>query len=267
MRDQAGPSAVSSLSDVQLINAAGNGRFVLVCEHATNFIPPEFSDLGLNEAERHSHIAWDIGAFEVAKALSERLNAPLIAPVVSRLVYDCNRPVQVQSAVPEKSEIYDIPGNAGLTDDDRSARSDRFYQPYRKALMNVIEQAAGEGRQPAIVTIHSFTKLFHGQNRILDLGLVHDEDARLANEIVALNQVDGAFIARTNEPYGPRDGVTYTLVEHALGRGLLNVMIEIRNDLIANPDGQTAMANRLAGYLLSAVVNLDADEKRRVSQC
>ncbi|MBL4615513.1 MAG: N-formylglutamate amidohydrolase [Magnetovibrio sp.] len=251
--------------DVELVNATGKGGIVFVCEHASNFIPNEFTKLGLSEDALKSHIAWDPGAFAVAKILSAMFDAPLVAPVVSRLVYDCNRPAQVQSCVPVKSENYDIPGNIGLSDADRQKRAELFYQPYRKALVNTIEAAQAAERSPAIVTIHSFTPVYQGQQRDLDLGILHDTDTRLADQFLTLIEDEGQLTARRNDPYGPQDGVTYTLAEHAVPRGLLNTMIEIRNDLIADENTQHDMANRLAGYLRAALVALNVDVKGEVS--
>ena len=246
---------------VQLLNPEGKGGVVLVCEHASHVIPEEFSNLGLGADALVSHIAWDPGAWAVAQQLSAAFDAPLVAPAVSRLVYDCNRPAVAESAVPKRSEIYDIPGNLGVGEAERLERAKRFYQPYRDALMAVIAQAVEAGRAPAVITIHSFTPVYQGQKRTLDLGILHDTDARLADEILKITQADGDFLALCNEPYGPADGVTYTLAEHAVPRQLLNVMIEIRNDLIADPASQQTMANWLGGVLNSALENLGASAK------
>jgi len=245
---------------VQLINADGKGEVIFVCEHASCFVPDEFAGLGLDADALKSHVAWDPGAWAVAQELSAVFDAPLVAPGVSRLVYDCNRPAQAQSAVPQKSEIYDIPGNIGLNDADRLARAERFYLPYRNALTTVLDDAVNAGRRPAFITIHSFTPVYHGARRTLGLGILHDADARLADEILNVISTEGQMVAKSNEPYGPEDGVTYTLAEHAIPRGLPNAMIEIRNDLLNGADAQHAMAMRLAGYIKRALANLEAKQ-------
>lgn len=240
-----------------LINAAGKGGVVLVCEHASNFISEEFSKLGLSDDALKSHIAWDIGALGVAKKLSDLLDAPLVFPTISRLVYDCNRPKDAKSAVPDKSEIYDIPGNVGLSEADRHTRAKRFYEPYREALMSVLDETTDNNKAPALITIHSFTPIFNGHQRLLDLGILHNVDTRLADQLLNLIEQDGKLTARRNDPYGPAHGVTYTLSEHAEPRGLLNVMIEIRNDLILDDAAQQTMANQLAGHIKTALASSD----------
>ena len=242
----------SSHDNFDLINAAGKGGFVLVCEHASNFILDEYKNLGLNDEALKSHIAWDIGAFSVAKTLSRLLDAPLIAPSVSRLIYDCNRPADAKSAIPTKSEIFKIPGNVNLSDAERKDREERFYQPYRKALVKTLDQAESAGKAPVLITVHSFTPVFEGQQRLLDLGILHNVDTRLADRLLDLIEQDSKLTARRNDPYGPSHGVTYTLSEHAEPRGLLNVMIEIRNDLILDEASQQDMAEHLATYITAA---------------
>lgn len=252
---------------VDVINPSGAGRFVLVCEHASNFVPADLNALGLSEDVLQSHVAWDPGAMAVALAMSDVLDAPLVAQNVSRLVYDCNRPPDVQSAIPETSEIYTIPGNSGLSRRDREARADRYYHPFRERLASCLDRQvakfgdrkADSGRMaaglPVLVTIHSFTPVYFGEQRDTEIGILHDTDPRLADALLRA-KVDRNYAFARNEPYGPGDGVTHTLVQHALPRKMLNVMIEIRNDLIAYPGAQQAVADLLCASLNDAVDRL-----------
>ncbi|NQV44779.1 MAG: N-formylglutamate amidohydrolase [Rhodospirillales bacterium] len=248
---------LSSVDEVvEVTNPSGAGDFVLVCEHAVNAIPPELDNLGLNSDALQSHIAWDPGAYPVAKAVSEKLDAPLVAPRVSRLVYDCNRDGAAESAVPERSEAYEIQGNRGLGEDERKARADQYYAPFHDAVTGVIEKRIGEGCAPVIMTVHSFAPVYDGETRDLDVGIIHDEDARFADAYLSVAEADATFKVQRNAPYSAADGVTHTLKEHALSRGLLNVMVEIRNDLIETAEGQQAMAERLSIYAKTALAAL-----------
>ena len=111
----------SEQAGIEVFNQGGEGPFVLTCEHATNEVPEEFGNLGLDDALLETHIAWDPGARPVAEALARLLDAPLIMPQVSRLVCDCNRPHGSAESMPDSSEIYDIPGNRDLTPGQRDA--------------------------------------------------------------------------------------------------------------------------------------------------
>jgi predicted N-formylglutamate amidohydrolase len=232
----------------QVINPGGTAGAVIVCEHASRHIPAALGDLGLPVAALASHIAWDPGALGVAEALAWLLDAPLVAAATSRLVYDCNRPPEAASAVPERSEIWDIPGNQGLSPPARAARVAAVYEPFYIALADLIAALPGG---PALITIHSFTPVFHGARRDTEIGVLHDADARLADAVLDALAGGPHRVAR-NDPYGPEDGVTHTLREHAHPRKLPNVMIEIRNDLIETPAAQRAMAEVLAAALIAA---------------
>lgn len=242
---------------VETVNLSGVGDFVLVCEHASNFIPSELSGLGLSEAELQSHIAWDPGALAVAKLLSARLDAPLIAAKVSRLVYDCNRKSGVESAVMAESDGVTIPGNVGLSHDDIEARRNRYYQPFFEALSSCLACRVEQDRPSVIVTIHSFTPIYKGIKRELDLGILHDSDARLADELLSVTAKEDGLVVYRNAPYSSLDDVTHTLVEHGIKAGRLNVMLEIRNNLIATNEEQGALATRLSKWLVEACRHLD----------
>lgn len=241
---------------VEVINPAGGSAFLIVCEHAAKFIPPGFAGLGLDDAALESHIAWDPGAMAVAKTMSALLDAPLIAQRFSRLLYDCNRPPSSVAAVPAMSEIYPVPGNAGLSAADRQARVDRFYSPFHDTLAACLDRRIKAGCAPVIVTVHSFTPVYKGVRRAVELGILHDTDARLADALLEATRAGTGLVIRRNEPYGAADGVTHTLLEHGMSRGLLNVMLEIRNDLIADTASQTEMAEWLSNCLTGALAGL-----------
>ena len=238
---------------VEVINPTGRGGFVLVCEHATNAIPDEFDRLGLRDDAIDSHIAWDPGALQVAREMAARLDAPLVAQRVSRLVYDCNRHPGAPDAIPSESELYQIPGNADLSQADRSARASRFYEPFRAALADLIDRTIHAGRRPVLLTVHSFTPVYAGVVRDTEIGILHDRDTRYADLLLESMQLRTDLLVRRNAPYGPEDGVTHTLREHAISHGLMNAMIEIRNDLIADRASQLAMAERLSKHAADAL--------------
>lgn len=233
-------------------NAHGTGGVLLICEHASRTIPAKFGTLGLTDDVLSSHIAWDPGALAVSRLLSQHLDATLVYQRYSRLIYDCNRPPDSPSAMPVTSEIYDIPGNLDLCDADRYARTSALYVPFHDHLGATIAKRAEAEQQTVIVTMHSFTQVYHGKTRDVEIGILHDADTRLADAM--LEAVNGeTFNVERNQPYGPEDGVTHTLRLHALPNGLLNVMIEIRNDLIGDEAGQVAAADFLAGLLKQAL--------------
>jgi len=249
---------------VEVINPGGAAGVVLLCEHAGNLVPRSLANLGLAPSVLSAHIAWDPGAAPVARLMAKALDAPLVLQRFSRLVYDCNRPPDAKSAMPDKSELFDIPGNVDLCEADRQRRIEAIYRPFRAQVAALLDDRIGRGQTTAIVTIHSFTPIYFGHQRAVELGILHDEDHRLADAMFAAlaKGTDGSdcgnLDVRRNEPYGPNDGVTHTLKVDAIIRGLPNAMIEIRNDLIATEVAQAAMAARLANLVRDGLRRLPA---------
>lgn len=236
-------------------NSAGSSSVVLVCEHACHHIPEQFNGLGLSPDASKSHAAWDPGAMAIAQILARQLDAPLIASGVSRLVYDCNRPPDAPDAMPSRSELIGVPGNIDLSQADRDVRTDAFYRPFQATLRERIQQT----NSPIIVTIHSFTPVYHRQNRAVEIGVLHDQDTRLADALLETAKAHTAMNVQRNQPYGPDDGVTHTLREHAINAGHHNVMLEIRNDLIETPQQQQAMGDMVVRWIVDACALINAD--------
>ena len=232
---------------------------VLVCEHASNHIPPEWGDLGLSPDVQRAHIAWDLGALLLARGLAQRLRASLVHAPVSRLVYDLNRPPDQAGAMPARSEVYEVPGNRAISPADRAERTRAIYLPFHDDLHAELARRIALGRAPVLVTIHSFTPVWFGQPRSVEFGVIHDADQRLSHAILA--EATGTPLrSELNAPYSAADGVTHTLRLHATPYGLLNAMLEVRNDLIATPEAADAVAATLAPVLDRALAG--AQEKQ-----
>lgn len=236
----------AAADSVRVTNPGGKGAYVLTCDHAANFLPPVFGSLGLPESELSRHIAWDPGALPVARRMAEMLDAVLVETCVSRLVLDCNRALDAPGLIPAVSETTVIPGNAGLSDAEREARIDLCWRPFHGAIEAVIADRLARGQESRLVSVHSFTPVYKGVARPWQVGIIHDEDERLAAPLIAALERSGGFDVGVNEPYSPADGVYFTLEKHARARGLPCAMIEIRNDEIGDGAGQAAWAARLA---------------------
>jgi len=248
------------IGKVDLRNGEAAGPFLLVCEHASNSIPAEFGNLGLDSAARETHIAWDPGAFGLARLLSDLLDSPLVAATTSRLVYDCNRPPDSPGAYAGKSEIFEIPGNLGLDAEGRIARTEKVYLPFQAALTRQLARMLARGRRPVLVTVHSFTPVWFGQSREIEFGIIHDTDATFAQALFDAAR-DLPLRVALNQPYSAADGVAHTLKLHATPHDLPHAMLEIRNDLLADATAQQAMAGHLAAALSRALRAMPALER------
>lgn len=232
---------------------AGAGRLCFVCEHAGQAIPERLDGLGLQEPALNSHIAWDIGAYAVAKALSQRFDAPLAAQVYSRLVCDCNRSAEDPDCIPERSEHTTIPGNLALVPMARQARIDAIWTPFQDSVRQLLDARQAQGRLDALIAVHSFTPKYEDVVREMHCGLLFREDRRLADAVGAyLRQVPGLIVAE-NAPYSLFELQDYTIREHAERRGLPYLLVEIRQDLISTVTGQQDWARRLGDAIEGAL--------------
>lgn len=238
----------------EIRNATARGPFLIVCEHASNTFPESFGELGLGPDARESHIAWDPGAIGVARRLSDLLDSPMVAATVSRVIYDCNRPPDSESAMPIRSEVYEIPGNCELGVEERIERTRSLYLPFQVTVARQLAEMLAERRRPVLVSVHSFTPIWFGERREVEFGIIHDLDARFAE---ALLEAAGDLPLKTalNEPYSAADGVAHTLRLHATPHDLPHAMLEIRNDLIADSQSRDRMAADLAAILRTALEN------------
>lgn len=238
---------------VLVSNAEGASPFVLVCDHASRRIPPQYGDMGLSEAERASHIAWDPGALPVSQQLSRLLDAPLVESTVSRLVIDANRDIDAPDLIWTLSEATRIAANENLPQGERQFRIENYHRPYHDAIERVLDRRQELGREAILVCMHSFTPVFLGKARPWPIGLIHGKDVTFTRALQrALAEDEPALNIGWNEPYAALNGVTLTLEKHGDGRGLPATMIEIRNDEIRSDDGVALWAGRLARCLEAA---------------
>ena len=259
--------AEQSSQSVEIVNPAGCGLAIILCEHAAHNIPEQYQNLGLDPDHRHSHAVWDPGARAVALKLAQELEAPLIASRVSRLIYDCNRPPEVVSAIPERSEVIEVPGNRNMTVAQRAARVSTVYRPFCDAVTAILVDREARHLPTALITIHSFTPVYHGQARTVEIGILHDADSRLADAILMeSHRLPHRNILR-NAPYGPNDGVTHSLKLHGIRNGLANVMIEVRNDLLATASDQETIANELLMLIRPALARLELGKTLQGGAC
>ncbi|SFH42349.1 Predicted N-formylglutamate amidohydrolase [Palleronia marisminoris] len=239
---------------VHIIGADRPAPLVVACEHGSRHIPKDLGNLGLDPAALASHAVWDIGAAHVARALGETMQAPVVEGGISRLVYDCNRPPSAPDAIPAKSEVFDIPGNRDLGEAARDERFRRVHEPYHAALAETCrQQEARSGGPVVLITVHSFTPVYLGQQREVEIGFLHDATPTLARAALGAERARGIWRAALNSPYSAADGVTHTLARHAEAEGRDSVMIEIRNDLIADDEAGARMAAHLAETLRAAL--------------
>ncbi len=226
---------------------ADGGGLILLCDHASRRVPEEFGDLGLAPELFATHIASDIGAAEVTRALAAHFGAAAVLARWSRLVIDLNRGEDDPTLVMKLSDGSVIPGNV---DADIASRIERFHRPYHRRIALEISRHAA----PVLVSLHSFTPAWKGRARPWEIGILWDRDGRLAVPLLARLREAG-FTVGDNEPYsGALENDC--LYRHGTMNGLPHALIEIRQDLIASDDEARGFAARLAPILETALKDM-----------
>jgi len=227
---------------------AGPAPVLVVCDHASNTVPAALDSLGLNEEALSRHIAWDIGAAQLTRALTARLDAPGVLCGYSRLVVDCNRHPDDPTAFREESDGQLVPGNVGLSEREKERRLAAIFRPYHDQIERRLGLIRARGVVPALLAIHSFTPRLDGRDRPWHVGVLWDADPRIPVPLMQrLGRVE--LCVGDNEPYSGRHPSDYTVDCHAERAGLPHVCLEIRQDLLTDPAGVTRWADVLAEAL------------------
>lgn len=233
---------------VERIDGPRDSGVLLICDHASNTLPPEYGSLGLGADAFARHIAYDIGAAGVTRRLAALLQAPAVLSTFSRLLIDPNRGADDPTLVMRLSDGALIPGNARIGMAEVERRRETYWRPYRDAVASEIEAMLAVDIVPAVVSIHSFTPVWKGAPRPWHVSLLWDLDARLARPLIDALGAERDLVVGDNEPYdGALEGDT--MYDLGTKRGLPHVLIELRQDLIAEQPGQAAWADRLARVL------------------
>lgn len=235
----------------EIIGAERDSPWLIACDHASNRVPPEIAggSLGLPDSEMSRHIAYDVGAAGVTRHLADILGAPAILGRFSRLVIDPNRGEDDPTLI---MKLYDgtiVPGNRHIDEVERQRRLEAYYRPYHAAYAEL----AARRPDTIIVAVHSFTPRLHGRApRPWHVGILRAEwDQRLSRPLLDILRAEDDLCVGENQPYPghlPGDAVD----RHALTPGRPNALIELRHDLITDPVGQHAWAERLAPMLEEA---------------
>ncbi|PWC34697.1 N-formylglutamate amidohydrolase [Azospirillum sp. TSO35-2] len=234
---------------VTRLNPEAAGPLLLVCDHASRAIPRALGDLGLPEEQLCRHIAYDIGAAELTRRLAARFGATALLSGYSRLVIDPNRALDDPTAIPVVSDDVVIPGNRALDAEAEALRVDAIFRPYHDAVAAAVAAIRGRGQVPVMVSVHSFTPAMRGVARPWHIGVLWDHDPRLPLPLMAALRADGRWCVGDNEPYSGRGTSGGTVETHATPAGYPNALLEVRQDLIATPEGADLWAQVLGDAL------------------
>ena len=243
---------------VTVHNENGRSPLLIVADHAGNLFPRALGRLGVSDAECERHIAWDIGIAGMCRVVADALDATLVQQNYSRLVIDCNRTPGTETSMPAISELTQVPGNIGLDEGQKTARVLEIFRPYHDRIESELERRRQAGRPAALIAMHSFTPVFKGVTRPWHAGVLYNRDPRFAHLLMAHLMREAGLVVGDNEPYSVTDASDYTIPAHGERRGLHHVAVEIRQDLIAEGEGQRKWGELIARLLPQAYRELAA---------
>jgi predicted N-formylglutamate amidohydrolase len=208
-----------------------DARVLVTCEHATQRMPVGWEWPDRDRRLIDTHWAFDLGAAEVARDFAAAMGAVAVLSRYSRLLVDPNRPEDSPTLFREHAEGEPVELNTTHLDaTERRARIERLLRPYHDA----VDRELAASRATMLVAIHTFTPVYEGEPRSLEVGVLYERDEALAEEVAEV-LVKRGLKAELNEPYSGKDGLMYAAERHARTHGRRAVEFEVRQDLATDP--------------------------------
>lgn len=235
---------------VHVVEGDTQTPLMVLCEHASNAVPLSLRAFGVDARDMVRHIAWDVGARAVAERIATSVGGCGVFSGYSRLVVDCNRPLWSKTLIPEVSDGTDIPANRGLSWQAIAQRVEEIYLPYHLAVAEARGRFAARGVRPLVLFVHSFTPQMDDVARPWSIGAPHSVDDSVSRPFIEILRGVGGFEVGDDEPYGFGDySDDYSVVEHAISKGLKHLFLEIRQDEIADEAGVILWSDRILSTL------------------
>lgn len=201
-------------------------QLIITCEHAGNEVPREYRHLFEDHPEPlETHRGIDIGALKLTNTIAEKMQQKPYLHTVTRLLVDLNRSVQSPTLFSEFTR-----------EEPLSVREDIFenyYRPHREKVEKRVQQIIDQGDRAMHVGIHTFTPVWEGEERDVDVGFLYDPTRDGEQQFCQLwrkqlAEKQKGLRLRMNQPYrGTMDGFTTYLRRNYSGREYLGMEIEV----------------------------------------
>lgn len=251
------PQSVAGDAHPEFIPGGQSPGLLLICDHASNQVPNDLNNLGLDSLALNQHIAIDVGAAPLTRRLAQDLGAPAVLSTTSRLVIDFNRWPGGENSIPETSHDVAIPGNSGIGPEEAARRRDVYFQPYHDKIAETLGWLESSQPPASIISIHSFTP-YLAEQRPWHVGVLWDRDQRLAEPILAALYKNEDLVVGANQPYSGHSPLGFSCQSHGDAKGRPNVIFEVRQDLIETPQGVAAIADLLGPVIADVTQSIQA---------
>lgn len=235
------------LKPYRILNFDLTGPFIFSCEHASNQLPP---DVQFSKEDFHflqTHWGWDIGAQKVVEHLAKSTQCAAIFGTVSRLWVDLNRSIDRKDLVRTHTELHELSFNKNISSESEHKRLEDWYHPFHKAYDELVEKKLRLA-SPILISIHSFTPVWNGKVRTMDIGVLFDQYESLGIKLAQALKNEELFV-ECNEPYTGRGGLMYSVEDKGIRHGCKHLELEINQALICTPERVTCLANKILSAL------------------
>lgn len=233
-----------------ILNEQSPSPIFLIADHASRNIPDAYNNLGVEDLSLlRRHVAWDIGIEDVTRRMAERMNCAAIFSRFSRLLIDANRYLDDPASMPHVSDGVVVPANQNITDADRQQRIESYFKPYHARIVEQLDLLQSRSALPIVISMHSFTPIMNDFERPWHIGVLWDQDGRIAQPMLEILQKNPTLVVGDNEPYSAREPFGYTMNEHGTRKQIPHVVVEIRQDLIDTHQGAEYWANIMVDVL------------------
>lgn len=229
---------------VEIVEGSSHAPAVVSCEHASERLPAPWSWPEPDAWLRGTHWAYDPGAAELAREVAAAMGAAAVLSRFSRLLADPNREEHDAELFRVRAEGRDVHLNRGIDAGDRERRL-AHWRAYHDALGARIRAATA----PIVLSMHTFTPVYEGTVRELEVGVLFDAEEELAGRVGEAIAAAG-FVVRMNEPYSGRGGLIYSAERHARAHGRRALELEVRQDLAVKADVRARVVAAVSAVLL-----------------
>lgn len=228
-------------SPVELVGPPLGGRVVLTCEHASAAVPPPWRVAPADRRWLRTHWGHDPGAAPLTRILSRKLGCPAVLSNFTRLLADPNRPPEHPDLCRRRVEGVELELNRDLSEAEMVARVVRLHAPFHGAVDALLAARRRAGVPTFLFSIHTFTSLYLGQRRAVELGVLFDASSgegptQDAGRMLSSLRRHGRWNVQANQPWSGMDGLVYSVARHGGRHGLRYLELEVRNDLLTGPD-------------------------------
>lgn len=229
----------------EVLSGDRDARVFLTCEHASQRMPPGWRWPDHDRRLIDTHWAYDLGAREMTYSLAVGLGATAVLSRFTRLLVDPNRDENSPTLFRTHADGMEVELNTKHLDDvERHKRMERLWRPFHDA----VDREIALTKAPLLFAVHTFTPLYEGTRRTVEIGVLFDKEEELATELAEGLAARG-YVVGLNEPYSGKDGLMYVGDRHAKKHGRRAVELEVRQDLAIDPLFRAEFVPLLASLL------------------